>query len=311
MRHPMIPADRYISARAQNAKQENLRQPARFKAIWISDVHLGDPQCKAERLLELLQLTESESLYLVGDFFDRRAPKRQRYRDQSQREIVQAISDKASHGTQVFFIPCSHDPSFGKSIGLQLDGIQTRDECVHVTAQGKRMLVLHGDRFDGAASGTFWRRPRGNPYIPKVTRVLRALNNWQARIGLRDLRMSGLQDIVPVDAAYLRSFERALTGEARQKGLDGVICSHAHKPEIRDISGILYCSEGDWMEHQSLIVEDLTGALRLVTWHDIILRSDRDALSDDLAKAENGAQSGCSADYAAFVSLKGSSVFPA
>lgn len=283
----MISVNSYLSLRAQKTRQENLRRPTRFKAIWISDVHLGALQCDAERLLELLQLTESESLYLVGEFVDRREVKRQQYWDPRYQEVVRAISRKASLGTRVVFIPCRHDAQFKKSTGLELEGTQTREQYVHVTAQGKRMLVLHGEEFDRAAKSAFWLRPDGASYFPKIMRMLQALNNWQRRIGLGDRRDSSLQDINPVDAAYLRSFERALTGEARQKGLDGVICSHVHKPEIRDIDGILYCNDGDWVEHQSAIVEDLSGALRLITWHDIILQSDRAALEEDLAGAEH------------------------
>ena len=140
----MISADRFASLREQKNEQENLRKPARFKAIWISDVHLGTPQCHAERLLELLQLTESESLYLVGDVVDRLELKRQRYWGQSYAEVVQAIVEKANQGTKVVFIPGSRGAPILKFIGLNLERIQIRDELVHVTAQGKRMLMQIG-----------------------------------------------------------------------------------------------------------------------------------------------------------------------
>lgn len=283
----MIPADRFFSLHAQKNKQENLRKPTCFKAIWISDVHLGTSQCHAERLLELLQLTASDSLYFVGDIVERSELKRQRYWDQSHHEVVQAIFDKANQGTKVVFMPCHHDAPFRKFIGRDLGGIQIRDELVHVTAQGKRMLVLHGDRFDRVARRASWLRYCGATFAPKVLKALQALNDWRERIGLCDWRASGLRDIRLIDAVYLRSFELALTSEAKKKGLDGVICSHVHKPEIRDISGILYCNDGDWVEHQSAIVEDLSGALRLITWHDIILQADRAALCADLAEAES------------------------
>lgn len=261
--------------------------PARFKAIWIPDVHLGTPQRHAERLLELLQLTESESLYLVGDIVDRSELKRHRYWDPRDTAVVRAIVKKASQGTRVVFVPRNHGAPFRKFIGIHLQGIQIQDELVHVTAQGKRMLVLHGDRFEGAANSASWLRCCGSTFGPTVRGMLEAVNKWREHIGLRDWSMSGLQDIKRVDAGYLPSFELALTSEAKQMGFDGVICSHVHKPEIRDISGILYCNDGDWVEHQSAMVEDLSGALRLITWHDIILQSDRAALCEDLEEAES------------------------
>ena len=283
----MNSADRFFSPREKKTKQENLHKPSRFKAIWISDIQLGSPHCHAERLFELLQLTESETLYFVGDIVDSSELRRQRCWDQIHHDVVQAILEKARQGTKVVFMPCNHDAPFRKLIGLDLEGIQIRDELVHVTAQGKRMLVLHGDRFDSAARSAFWLRCCGATIAPKILRTLQTLNDWRERIGLRDWSTSGIRDSRLIDAVYLRSFELALTSEAKQKGLDGVICSHAHKPEIRDISGILYCNDGDWVEHQSAAVEDLSGALRLITWHDIILQADRAALCADLAAAES------------------------
>lgn len=284
----MNSADRFFSPpREKITKQEYPHTLSRFKAIWISDIQLGSPQCHAERLLELLQLTESETLYFVGDLVDSSELKRQQYWDQSHHDVVQAIFDKAKQGTKVVFMPCNHDAPFRKLIGLDLEGIQIRDELVHVTAQGKRMLVMHGDRFDSAARSAFWLRYCGATFAPKILRTLQAMNDWRERIGLPDWPASGLRETRLIDAVYLRSIELALTNEAKQKGLDGVICSHVHKPEIRDISGILYCNDGDWVEHQSAAVEDLSGALRLITWHDIILQADRAALYADLAEAES------------------------
>lgn len=281
--------DRFSCSREQEDYQKNPRKPTQFKAIWISDVHLGTPESHAERLLELLQLTESETLYLVGDIVDRLELKRHRYWEQSDAKVVEAIVEKASQGTRVVFVPCTRGAPIRKFVGQYLKGIPIQDELVHVTAQGKRMLVLHGDRFDRAANNALWLRYCGTHLAPTVQRLLQAVDNWRERIGLTDRSLPGWQDIEPVDAVYLRSFAQALTSEAKQKGLDGVICSHVHKPEIREISGILYCNDGDWAAHQSAMVEDLSGALRLVTWQDIILQSDRAALCEDLAASESQA----------------------
>jgi UDP-2,3-diacylglucosamine pyrophosphatase LpxH len=70
--------------------------------------------------------------------------------------------------------------------------------------------------------------------------------------------------------SYISSFEHALAAEAKKKGLDGVICGHIHKPEIREIDGITYCNDGDWVESLSALVEDLDGELRLVSWQEIM-----------------------------------------
>ena len=272
----MIPAERFFSFRKPKQSPEILRTRMRFKAIWISDVHLGTRLCRAERLLELLQLTESESLYLVGDIVDSWELKRRWYWDQSHNEVVQTIFEKANQGTKVVFIPGNHDEPFRKFIGLDLAGIRIRDELIHTTAAGKRMLVLHGDRFDGIVSGARWLRWCGRALTPTVLRLLQTINNWRGRAGLRYWSMSRYLAIALRGADdYLRSFEQAVALEARLKGLDGVICGHVHKPEMREIDGVLYCNDGDWVEHQSALVEELSGELRLVTWQEIVMQSDR------------------------------------
>lgn len=283
----MIPADRFFSLRKPRNTPDILRTPMRFRAIWISDVHLGTSESRAERLLEVLQLTESESLYLVGDIVDSWELKRRWYWDQSHNEVVQSIFEKANQGTKVVFIPGNHDEPFRKFIGLDLAGIRIRDELIHTTAAGKRMLVLHGDRFDGIVSGARWLRWCGRALTPTVLRLLQTINNLRGRAGLGYWSMSQYLAITLRGADdYLRSFEQALACEARRQGLDGVICGHVHKPEMREIDGVFYCNDGDWVEHQSALVEELSGELRLVTWQEIVMQSDRTKLCQELAQAE-------------------------
>jgi UDP-2,3-diacylglucosamine pyrophosphatase LpxH len=282
----MIPADRFFSVRKEKIIQETLRRPIRFKTIWVSDVHLGTTQCHAARLLELLQMTESESLYLVGDIVDNWELKRQWYWDQSHNDVVQAIFEKANRGTKVVFIPGNHDEPFRKFIGLDLAGIQIRDELIHTTAAGQRMLVLHGDRFDGIVSGARWLRWCGRALAPTALGLRQKFNNWRGRAGFPYWSLSQYLALARRGTAnYLESFEHALAREARQKGLDGVICGHVHEPAMREIDGVLYCNDGDWVQHQSALVEELSGELRLVTWQDIVMQSDRATLCRELALA--------------------------
>jgi UDP-2,3-diacylglucosamine pyrophosphatase LpxH len=283
----MIPADRFFSLRRPKNTLESSRTPIHFKAMWISDVHLGTSECRAERLLELLQLTESESLYLVGDIVDSWELKRRWFWDQSHNAVVQTIFEKANRGTKVVFIPGNHDEPFRKFIGLDLGGIRIRDELIHTTAAGKRMLVLHGDRFDGIVSGARWLHWCGGALTPVVLRLLQAINNWRGRAGLRYWSLSQYLAIALKGANdYLGAFEQALAREARQQGLDGVICGHVHKPGMRVIGDVLYCNDGDWVEHQSALVEEFSGELRLVTWQEIVMQSDRTKLCQELAQAE-------------------------
>ncbi len=247
--------------------------PLRFRTIWISDVHLGTSGCQAKRLLEFLKATESDKLYLVGDIVDGWQLKRRWYWHQTHNDVVQLVLKKAKKGTKVIFVPGNHDEAVRQFIGLDFGGIKIRDELVHTTADGKRMLVLHGDRFDGVIACAKWLAYVGDSLYTMILKFNQVYNGWRARAGLPYWSLSQYLKLKVKNAvSYITSFEQALAAEARKQGVDGVICGHIHKPEIRDIDGILYCNDGDWVESLSALVEESSGALRLIDWHEVMLR---------------------------------------
>ncbi|KIF81674.1 UDP-2,3-diacylglucosamine diphosphatase [Noviherbaspirillum autotrophicum] len=266
----MKPADDFLDPHF--LKSRGKRAVTRFRAIWISDVHLGTTGCQAARLLEFLQHTESDTLYLVGDIVDGWQLKRRWYWDQIHNNVVQSVLKKAKKGTEVIFIPGNHDEAIRQFIDLDFGGIRIRDELVHVTAQGKRMLVLHGDRFDGVIACAKWLAYVGDTLYTLILKINQVFNKWRARAGLPYWSLSQYLKLKVKNAvSYISSFEHALASEARKRNVDGVICGHIHKPEIRDIEGITYCNDGDWVESLTALVEDLSGELRLVTWHEIVM----------------------------------------
>jgi UDP-2,3-diacylglucosamine pyrophosphatase LpxH len=269
----MKPADQFLNKK-MNRKLFNpsKKEVSRFRTIWISDLHLGTTGCQAARLLEFLQATESETLYLVGDIIDGWQLKRRWYWDQAHNNVVQLVLKKAKKGTNVIFVPGNHDEAVRQFIDLDFGGIKVRDEMIHVTAQGKRMLVLHGDRFDGVIACAKWLAYVGDSLYTVILKFNQVFNTWRARLGLPYWSLSQYLKLKVKNAvSYISSFENALADEARKRGLDGVICGHIHKAEIRDINGITYCNDGDWVESLSALVEDANGALRLVSWHEIVL----------------------------------------
>ncbi|MCX7218989.1 UDP-2,3-diacylglucosamine diphosphatase [Undibacterium parvum] len=264
------------------------KEVSRFRTIWISDLHLGTTGCQATRLLEFLQATESETLYLVGDIIDGWQLKRRWYWDQAHNNVVQLVLKKAKKGTNVIFVPGNHDEAVRQFIDLDFGGIKVRDELIHVTAQGKRMLVLHGDRFDGVIACAKWLAYVGDSLYTMILKFNQVLNTWRARLGLPYWSLSQYLKLKVKNAvSYISSFENALADEARKRGLDGVICGHIHKAEIRDIDGITYCNDGDWVESLSALVEDANGALRLVSWHEIVLGEQAIEEMPELVMASN------------------------
>jgi UDP-2,3-diacylglucosamine pyrophosphatase LpxH len=263
--------DQFLDANGIDAALGTKRDPLHFRTIWISDVHLGTPGCQAQRLLEFLRATESETLYLVGDIIDGWQLKRRWYWEQSHNNVVQTVLKKAKKGTNVIFVPGNHDEVIRQFIDLDFGGIKIRDELVHTTANGKRMLVIHGDRFDGVIACAKWLAYVGDNLYTMILKFNQWFNSWRARAGLPYWSLSQyLKGKVKNAVNYITSFEDALAAEASKKGLDGVICGHIHKPEIRDINGIKYCNDGDWVESLSALVEDASGELRLVTWGEIM-----------------------------------------
>ncbi len=261
----------FIGADAGNTREKS-RDPHKFRTIWISDIHLGTTGCQAQRLLEFLRKTESDTLYLVGDIIDGWQLKRRWYWDQSHNNVVQTVLKKAKKGTKVIFVPGNHDEAVRQFIDLDFGGIRVRDELIHTTMQGKRMLVLHGDRFDGVISCAKWLAYVGDNLYTMILKWNQWLNSWRARAGLPYWSLSQYLKLKVKNAvSYISSFENALAAEAKRRGLDGVICGHIHKPEIREIDGITYCNDGDWVESLSALVEDHAGELRLVTWQEIVM----------------------------------------
>ena len=265
--------DNFMSAGKKSKSLLKKPKPMRFRTIWISDVHLGTSGCQASRLLEFLKATESDVLYLVGDIVDGWQLRRRWYWHQTHNDVVQLVLKKAKKGTKVIFVPGNHDEAIRQFIGLDFGGIKIRDELIHTCANGKRMLVLHGDRFDGVIACAKWLAYVGDSLYTMILKFYQYLNAWRARSGLPYWSLSQYLKLKVKNAvSYITSFETALAEEAKKQGVDGVICGHIHKAEIREINGILYCNDGDWVESLSALVEEASGELRLIDWHEVMLR---------------------------------------
>lgn len=239
----------------------------RFRSIWISDIHLGTAGCQADYLLDFLKHTESEQLYLVGDIIDGWAMRRSWYWQQSHNDVIQKILRKARKGTQVTYIPGNHDEGARQFIGLMFGEIKIEDEVIHTMANGKKYLVIHGDQFDGVIQCARWLAVVGDQAYEITLKLNRWFNRARARMGLGYWSLSQyLKHKVKKAVNFVSDFEEAVAAEAKKRDLDGVICGHIHKAEMRDIDGIEYCNDGDWVESLTALVEMPNGELRILTW---------------------------------------------
>jgi UDP-2,3-diacylglucosamine pyrophosphatase LpxH len=245
-------------------------RPLHFRAIWISDIHLGTPGCQASALLDFLRRTESRYLYLVGDIIDGWQLQRRWYWHPSHNDVIQKILRKARKGTEVVYIPGNHDEGARHFLELAFGGITIRSEAIHRTADGRRLLVTHGDLFDGVIQCARWLALVGDLLYTLVLKLNQHFNALRAKMGLPYWSLARfLKHKVKNAVSYICAFEEAVAREARERGLDGVVCGHIHHPEMRMIDGILYCNDGDWVESLCALVEHEDGRLDILHWHDL------------------------------------------
>ena len=241
-----------------------------YRTIWISDVHLGTRGCKADYLLDFLKHTESDSLYLVGDMIDGWRLKRTWYWPQAHNDVVQKLLRKARKGTRVFYVPGNHDEFARDYVEHSFGEITVVEQAVHVTADGKRLLVLHGDAFDGVVKYAKWLAHLGDGAYTFALWLNHWLNVIRRRLGLSYWSLSAyLKHKVKNAVQYIANFEQTMAEEARKQGVDGVVCGHIHHAEMRDLGGVLYCNDGDWVESCTALVEHGDGRMEILPWLEV------------------------------------------
>ncbi|MDP9136737.1 MAG: UDP-2,3-diacylglucosamine diphosphatase [Pseudomonadota bacterium] len=246
--------------------------PHRFRTIWISDIHLGTRRAQTSFLLDFLRATESTSLYIVGDLIDNWSLSKDWYWDQLHNDVIQKILRKARKGTKVVYIPGNHDEHFRDFHNLRFGRVSVRREAMHLAADGRRYLVLHGDKFDGIVCYAPWLARLGDRSYDWALRLNRIFNRLRRALGLPYWSLSAfLKRKVKRAVEFVSNFEQAVVREARRRSADGVICGHIHTPEIRTIDGIVYCNDGDWVESCSALVEHLDGRFEVIEWTKAII----------------------------------------
>ena len=240
-----------------------------YRSIFISDVHLGAPDCKAEFLLDFLRSTRCRQLYLVGDIIDLQALQSRPFWPAAHGEVVATLLDLARGPTRVTYIPGNHDAALRGLVGRALGGIEVRLNAIHCTADGRRLRVAHGDEFDPHGIGKTWLLRLGDGLYQFLCWLYRGLNRWRKRFGRPYLPMSIIaKSKIGRALAYIQQYETEVAERARRDGLDGHICGHIHFGAARSIDGMLYLNDGDWVEHCTALVEHHDGTLELLHWSD-------------------------------------------
>ncbi len=238
-----------------------------YRTIWISDTHLGTSGCKAELLLDFLKSTECDTLYLVGDIIDGWQLRKGWYWPTRHNDLVRSLLKKAKHGCHVIYIPGNHDEAFRDYVGLNLGGVALVSEAIHETADGRKLLVLHGDEFDGVVLYARWLAFLGDHAYTLLLKLNAVVNGIRKCLGMPYWSLSAhIKKRVKNAVQYISSFEAAVAHAALERGVDGVVCGHIHSAEIRPIGSVTYYNDGDWVESCTALVEHSDGRMEIIDW---------------------------------------------
>jgi UDP-2,3-diacylglucosamine pyrophosphatase LpxH len=261
--------------RSESAPPATAARPLRsHRTIFISDTHLGTRGCKAELLADFLVHNQCETLYLVGDIFDGWQIKRW-YWTPAQDRVVREVLNKIAAGTRVIYVPGNHDEFLREYVGRTAFGVEVAREAIHETAAGLRLLVIHGDQFDGVIGCAKWLAHAGDRAYTFALQLNDGLHGIRRAMGLPYWSLSAyLKRAVKNAVEYVSRYEEIVARAAATRGVDGVMCGHIHQAEKRMIGDILYLNDGDWVESCSALVEDARGNLEILRWATCTPQSD-------------------------------------
>ncbi len=243
------------------------RPKRKFRTVWISDIHLGTRGCNAALLLDFLRSIECETLYLVGDIVDGWRLRKGWYWPDAHNEVVRRILKLAHKGTRVVLVAGNHDEMLRPYAGMTFGGVEVALEAIHTTADGRRLLVTHGDAFDVVVLYHHWLAFLGDAAYTVLLQLNVVLNRMRRRLHLPYWSLSSyLKKRVKNAVAFIGEFEEAVAHAARERGVDGVVCGHIHSAEIRQIGTVTYYNDGDWVESCTALVEAADGAMSLLDW---------------------------------------------
>jgi len=245
----------------------------RYRTIWISDVHLGTRGCNAAMLLDFLDSTDSDTLYLVGDIIDGWRLKKKFFWPAAHNDVVRRILKRAKRGTRIIYIPGNHDEMFRQFTGLSFGGVEIRRAAFHTTADGRRLLVTHGDEFDAVMLAHRWLAFVGDTLYGITMELNRWTNAVRRRLGMPYWSLSKMAKHKVKNAVeFISRYEEVVARAARDRGVDGVVCGHIHTAEFRTIDGVEYWNDGDWVEGCNALVEHQDGRMEILHWPEEMAR---------------------------------------
>jgi UDP-2,3-diacylglucosamine pyrophosphatase LpxH len=237
------------------------------RAVFVSDIHLGSKHCHAAELADFLANVRCRQLYLVGDIVDLwwMAQRRARW-DAAHNRVFEALHAQHRAGTEIIYVPGNHDRAIRRFCGLMMPAMQLRRRAIHVTADGRRLLVTHGDDYDAITHFGGLQERFGDWLYYRILTGNRVFNDVRRRLGMRYWSLSEfLKRRSGAAERYIERFVQAGLDDVRRRGLDGIVCGHIHRSALLQRDGLVYANDGDWVESLTALVEEPDGALRLLS----------------------------------------------
>lgn len=242
-------------------------KPRMFRSIFISDVHLGSKAAKAEFLIDFLRHHDADTIFLVGDIVDGWRLRRSWHWPQAHNDVVQKLLRKARKGSSITYIAGNHDEFARQFQGVHFGGIVVADRAIHETADGRRMLVIHGDQFDTVVHNARWLAYFGDYAYDAAMLINRGVSRFRKVFGMPYWSFSSWAKVKVKKAVnFIGSFQNVLTEEARRSEVDGVICGHIHHAAIETVDSVQYINTGDWVESCTAVVEHFDGCFEILHW---------------------------------------------
>ena len=257
-----------------------------YRALFISDVHLGSKGCQAEALCEFLEGHTADTLYLVGDIIDGWRLKKKWFWPQSHTNVIEAILSMAKEGTDVYYIAGNHDEFLRGFLRFKMNfgEVKLSNRETHIGVDGRHYLVVHGDMFDGLMrADRKWIMHLGDNAYNLLLWINTKLNFVRRKLGLEYWSLSkSLKKRTKRAMNFIHSFEEQVADYCRRKDFDGAICGHIHVAEMREIDGIVYMNDGDWVESCTALAEHEDGRWELLHHKPKHIRKKRPSLKAQL-----------------------------
>lgn len=263
------------------------RKRMEFRTIWISDIHLGTKGCNADLLIDFLDSTDSDTLFLVGDIIDGWRLRKKPYWPASHNDVVWRILKRAKRGTRIVYIPGNHDEMVRQFAGMNFGGVEIERAAFHTTADGRRLMILHGDEFDAIMLAHRWLAFVGDALYHALMGLNRWVNLARRRLGMPYWSLSKVAKHKVKNAVeFVSAYEQIVARAAAERGVDGVVCGHIHTAEIRELGEVTYYNDGDWVEGCTALVEHFDGRMEILHWTEVMARRAQDAAAAEFLQAK-------------------------